>query len=72
MLQSGTEIIPVEAKGGEDKSAPSFKSYIADHRPEHAIRFSRRWHLKNKMITNLPRYLAIKTKEQCRTENCVQ
>ena len=25
VLQYGTEIIPVEAKGGEDKSAPSFK-----------------------------------------------
>lgn len=31
VLQYGTEIIPIEAKGGEDKSAPSFKKYIADH-----------------------------------------
>lgn len=29
VIQYGTEIIPVETKGGEDKSAPSFKRYIA-------------------------------------------
>ncbi len=63
VLQNGTEIIPVEAKGGEDKSAPSFKSYIADHQPGHAIRFSRRGYLKNGMITNIPLYLARKTKD---------
>lgn len=63
VLQNGTEIIPVEAKGGEDKSAPSFKSYIADHQPEHAIRFSRRGYLKNGMIMNIPLYLARKTKD---------
>ena len=33
LIQYGTEIIPVEAKGGEDKSAPSFKKYIADRQP---------------------------------------
>lgn len=27
VLQNGMEIIPVEVKGGEDKSAPSFKIY---------------------------------------------
>lgn len=63
MLQYGTEIIPVEAKGGEDKSAPSFKRYIADHHPEHAIRFSKRGYRKDGYITNLPLYLARKTKE---------
>ena len=39
VLQSGTEIIPIEAKGGEDKSAPSFKRYITERHPQHAIRF---------------------------------
>ena len=63
VLQYGTEIIPIEAKGGEDKSAPSFKRYIADHRPEHAIRFSKRGYRKDGYITNLPLYLARKTKE---------
>ena len=63
VLQYGTEIIPVEAKGGEDKSAPSFKKYIADHQPDHAIRFSKRGYRKDGYITNLPLYLARKTKD---------
>ncbi|MEA4890111.1 MAG: DUF4143 domain-containing protein [Clostridiaceae bacterium] len=63
VLQNGTEIIPVEIKGGEDKSAPSFKNYIARRQPDHAIRFSKRGYLKNGMITNIPLYLARKTKD---------
>jgi hypothetical protein len=63
VLQYGTEIIPVEAKGGEDKSAPSFKKYIADHHPNYAIRFAKRGYRKDGSITNLPLYLARKTKE---------
>lgn len=63
VLQYGTEIIPIEAKGGEDKSAPSFKRYIADHHPDHAIRFSKRGYRKDGYITNLPLYLARKTKD---------
>lgn len=63
VLQYGTEIIPVEAKGGEDRSAPSFKRYIADRQPEHALRFSKRGYRKDGYITNLPLYLARKTKD---------
>lgn len=63
VLQYGTEIIPIEAKGGEDKSAPSFKRYIAEHQPEHALRFSKRGYRKDGYITNLPLYLARKTRE---------
>ena len=63
VLQSGMEIIPVEVKGGEDKSAPSFKKYIADHKPAHAFRFSKRGYRKDGDFTNLPLYLARKTKE---------
>lgn len=63
VLQHGTEIIPVEAKGGEDKSAPSFKRYILEHEPEHALRFSKRGYRKDGFITNIPLYLAAKTKE---------
>ena len=63
VLQYGTEIIPVEAKGGEDKSAPSFKRFLAEHQPEHALRFSKRGYRKDGHITNLPLYLARKTKE---------
>ncbi len=63
VLQYGAEIIPIEVKGGEDKSAPSFKKYISDHQPEHALRFSKRGYRKDGYITNLPLYLARRTKE---------
>ncbi len=63
VLQNGTEIIPIEVKSGEDKSAPSFKKYIADHQLEHAIRFSKRGYRKDGAITNLPLYLARRTRE---------
>lgn len=63
VIQYGTEIVPIEAKGGEDKSAPSFKKYITDHHPAYAIRFSKRGYRKDGYITNFPLYLARKTKE---------
>lgn len=63
VLQYGTEIIPIEAKGGEDKSAPSFKRYVNEKEPSYAIRYSQRGYLKNGLITNVPLYLACKTKE---------
>lgn len=63
VLQYGTEIIPVEAKGGGDKSAPSFKRYVTQKQPKYALRFSRRGYRKDGGITNLPLYLAGKTKE---------
>ena len=58
VFQYGTEIIPVEVKGGEDKSAPSFKRYISEHHPEHAVRFSKRGYRRDGNITNIPLYLA--------------
>jgi predicted AAA+ superfamily ATPase len=42
IIQYGTETIPVEVKRGEDKSAPSFKRYVAEKKPKYAIRFSKR------------------------------
>lgn len=63
VIQYGTEIIPVETKGGEDKSAPSFKRYIAKNQPEYAIRFSKLGYRKDGDFTNIPVYLACKTKE---------
>jgi len=62
VLQNETEIIPIEVKGGEGKSAPSFKKYVSENEPKHAIRFSKRGYLKNGMITNIPLYLARKTR----------
>lgn len=63
VLQYGTEIISVEAKGGEDKAAPSFKKYISDHHPAYAIRYSKRGYRRDGSVTNLPLYLAGKTRE---------
>lgn len=63
VLQYGTEMIPIEAKAGENKSAPSFKKYIAGHQPAYAIRFSKRGYRKDGSITNIPLYLARKTRE---------
>lgn len=63
VLQNGGEIIPVEVKGGEDRSAPSFKRYIAEHRPARAIRYSQRNYMENGSVINIPLYLANKTKE---------
>ena len=63
LLQYNTDIIPIEAKGGEDKSAPSFKKYINDHHPKHALRYSKRGYKRDGYITNLPLYLARKTRE---------
>lgn len=63
VLQYGTEIIPIEVKGGEDKSAPSFKRYIANHQPEYALRFSKRGYRKDGAVTNLPLYLARRTRD---------
>ena len=63
LLQHGTDIIPVEVKGDEDKSAPSFKRYIAKHHPNYAIRFSKRGYRKDGEVTNIPLYLVRKTKE---------
>lgn len=61
LLQHHTDIIPVEVKAGEDKSAPSFKNYIATHKPVYAIRYSRRGYRTDGAITNIPLYLAGKT-----------
>ncbi len=63
VLQNGTEVIPVEAKGGEDKSAPTFKKYVNEHLPEHAVRFSKRGYRKDGYITNMSLYLARRMKD---------
>lgn len=63
IVQNHMEIIPIEVKAGEDKSAPSFKRYIAEHSPIHAIRYSKRGYRKDGAITNMPLYLARKTQE---------
>ena len=63
VLQYGTEIIPIEAKGGEDKSAPSFKKYITSNQPKYALRFSKRGYRKDGAFINIPLYLTGRIKE---------
>ena len=58
LLQHGSDIVPIEVKGGEKKAAPSFKRYISLYHPKQAVRFSRMAYLKNGEITNIPLYLA--------------
>ena len=63
VVQRGIDIIPIEVKGGEDKSAPSFKKYIDTYQPAEAVRFSKRNYRKDGNVTNIPLYLASKTAE---------
>ena len=63
VLQNGTDIIPVEVKAGGDKSAPSFKRYVAENHHAAALRFSKRGYRKDGDITNLPLYLVCKTRD---------
>ena len=61
IIQHGTDIIPIEVKGGEDKSCASFKRYIKERSPKVAIRYSKRGYRKDGDITNIPLYLAPRT-----------
>lgn len=63
VVQNKMEIIPIEVKGGEDRSANSFKAYVANNAPQHAYRFSKRGYRKDGDLTNLPLYLVRKTKD---------
>ena len=63
ILQQGTRIIPLEVKGGEDKTAVSFKSYIKKYQPSLAIRFSKRGYRHDGNIVNIPLYLTAKLSE---------
>lgn len=63
VLQYGATVIPVEVKGGDDKSAPSFKAYIKNRQPEIALRFSKMGYRLDGAICNIPLYLAAKTAE---------
>lgn len=63
ILQYGNEVKAVEVKAGEDKSAPSFKSFLKKDNVRFGLRFSRRPLAYNGKILNIPLYLAIRTKE---------
>lgn len=55
------ETIPIEVKGGIDKSSISFKKFITENNPKIAIRYSRRPLKKDGKIINIPLYLVNKT-----------
>lgn len=57
LIQKGAEIIPIEVKGGESKSALSFKHHINQADIEYGIRFSQRGYLTNGKMINIPLYL---------------
>jgi len=63
LVQNGMEVIPVEVKSGEEKSATSFKAYIKHEQPQTALRFSKRGYVTDGSITNLPLYLAGMTRD---------
>jgi predicted AAA+ superfamily ATPase len=63
LIQNGTGIIPVEVKGGEGKTAASFKAYIRNRQPRMAIRYSKRGYATDGGITNIPLYLACATRK---------
>lgn len=58
MLQHDASLIPIEVKGEEDRSAPSFRRFIRENLPKTAVRFSKMGYQKNGQITNIPLYLA--------------
>ncbi|MDR0499916.1 MAG: DUF4143 domain-containing protein, partial [Coriobacteriales bacterium] len=60
VIQSGEDIVPIEVKAGENKSAISFKHYIQKYKPEIAVRFSANEFIKNGAITNIPLYFVEK------------
>ncbi len=62
LIQNGIDIIPVEVKAGESKSAPSFKKFVSNQSSSLAIRFSKNGYRKDGVIVNVPLYLTRKMK----------
>lgn len=63
IVQSESEIVPIEVKAGEDRNSVSFKNFVKKNSPSHAVRFSRMGYLQNGGITNIQLYFAGKIKE---------
>ncbi len=63
VLQDGIDIIPVEVKAGESINAESFKNYLKQYTPTKAIRYSKLGYEKNDNFTNIPLYMAGRTKD---------
>lgn len=63
VIQNGMDIIPIEVKAGENKSAPAFKNYVNKEKPKMAIRFSKLNYKSDGLITNIPLYLVDRIKD---------
>ncbi len=63
LLQIGTELIPVEVKGGMNTRAISLKNYMEKRHPAYGIRFSENNFNRNKNLLNLPLYMAARLPE---------
>ena len=63
LIQLGTDIVPIEVKAGEGKTATSFKNYIKNRHPASAIRILKRNYVTDGEITNLPLYLVNRLRE---------
>ncbi|MGN0682647.1 MAG: DUF4143 domain-containing protein, partial [Oscillospiraceae bacterium] len=60
IVQNGMDIIPIEVKAGESVTSASFKSYLREHKPAKAVRFSKLGYEINDSFINMPLYLANK------------
>lgn len=58
LVQNGMDIIPIEVKAGESVTSASFKSYLKEHKPAKAVRFSKLGYECNDSFVNMPLYLA--------------
>ena len=58
VIQREDEVVPIEVKGGSDKKAESFKSFVRNKKPLNAIRFSKRNLRRDGGFVNIPLYLA--------------
>ena len=58
MLQAGTEVIPVEVKGGRNTKAISLKNYLAKHHPPLALRLSEHNVSRTGDLLDMPLYFA--------------
>ncbi len=63
MLQVGTEIIPIEVKGGKHLHAISLKNYVDKRHPPYAIRFSEKNFSRSGNLVTLPLYWASRLPE---------
>jgi predicted AAA+ superfamily ATPase len=63
VVQDGVNVIPMEIKSGESTRAASFKNYLDKYSPRNAVRYSKLEYQANERFTNIPLYLAGKTKE---------